>query len=111
MQSTRLFSYLIVHHTPKQSQRHAFWIPSIVGVRQLNTDKGGVRMLISPTEFARIMGLDAALVRKLLQYLEVAPVAVSPQKVSLFYVNDLELIFRKLANFKQVVLEEVKRKV
>jgi len=68
-------------------------------------------MLISPTEFARVMGLDAALVRKLLQYLEVAPVAVSPQKVSLFYVNELELIFRKLANFKQVILEELKKTV
>jgi len=31
--------------------------------------------------------------------------------VSLFYVNDLELIFRKLANFKQVILEELKKTV
>lgn len=68
-------------------------------------------MLISPTEFARVMGLDAGLVRKLLQYLEVAPVAISPQKVNLFYVNDLELIFRKLAKFKQDVLEELKKQV
>ncbi|NLI08320.1 MAG: hypothetical protein GX457_14710 [Thermotogaceae bacterium] len=64
-------------------------------------------MLISPTEFARVMGLDAGLVRKLLQYLEVAPVTVSPQKVRLFNAGDLELVFQKLEILKEEVLQEL----
>lgn len=65
-------------------------------------------MLISPTQFAREVGVETALARELMKFLEIEPVSVSPQKVRLFYTCDMELIFAKLQSLKEEVLRELK---
>ena len=65
-------------------------------------------MLISPTQFSREIGVEAALARELMKFLEIEPVTVSPQKVRLFNAGDLELVFQKLEILKEEVLRELK---
>lgn len=65
-------------------------------------------MLISPTQFARQIGIEAALARELMKFLEIDPVTISPQNVRLFDARDLELVFQKLEILKQEVLEKLK---
>jgi len=77
-------------------------------LKQHNLSKGGVKMLISPTQFAREAGIEAALARELMKFLEIDPVAISPQKVKLFYGEDLKLVFEKLQKLKEEVLGELK---
>lgn len=77
-------------------------------MKQQKSTKGGVEMLISPTQFARQIGIETALARELMKFLEVEPAAVSPQKVRLFYAEDLSLIFEKLQRFKNEILGELK---
>jgi len=81
----------------------------ILGLKQQKPGKGGVKMLISPTQFSREIGVHAALARELMRFLEIEPVTVSPQKVRLFYTCDMELIFAKLQSLKEEVLKELKQ--
>jgi len=76
-------------------------------LKQQNLSKGGVKMLISPTQFSREIGVEAALARELMKFLEIDPVAISPQKVKLFYGEDLKLVFEKLQKLKEEVLGEL----
>jgi hypothetical protein len=64
-------------------------------------------MLISPTQFAREAGIEAALARELMKFLEIDPVTISPQNVKLFYGEDLKLVFEKLQKLKEEVLGEL----
>jgi len=80
----------------------------ILGLKQQKPGKGGVKMLVSPTQFAREIGIEAALARELMKFLEIDPVAISPQKVKLFYGEDLKLVFEKLQKLKEEVLGELK---
>lgn len=77
-------------------------------MKQQKPGKGGVKMLVSPTQFAREIGIEAALARELMKFLEIEPVTVSPQKVRLFNACDLELVFQKLEILKEEVLRELK---
>jgi|GEM_PF-960828 len=102
------FSYQTVPSAPLFSQRHKVIQPYILGLKQQKPRKGGAKMLVSPTQFAREIGIEAALARELMKFMEIEPVTVSPQKVRLFNAGDLELVFQKLEILKEEVLRELK---